>query len=350
MLAARRNTVGVDPRPYGRQIDVQPEHGTPTSMTRGNGAVIIAQEPEAVRVVDDRSTIRTQRFVEPLERELVTAHPLMILDSSPAEQAALAVQLVEGDDSRAGLHFDRPRERRLAREREPAEDEDVRVHFFPGATAAYGRRCMAPPFYRPDDPHDPATIGRGSAYTRIMHADPRTALVRILQGAASGELAAIHAYRGHAISVRDAKDKRRLHEIEADESHHRELVIGLLAVLGARPRPLRDALFFCIGKTIAFLCLLGGWFIPMYGAGKLERSNIEEYEHAARYALLADHPEMIDCILEMAEVEWEHERFFRERIAGHRLLSVFPMWSTPPPKETIRAPFAQQLESSRATA
>lgn len=78
----------------------------------------------------------------------------------------------------------------------------------------------------------------------------------------------------------------------------------------------------------------------MYGAGKLERGNIVEYEVAAVYAMRCGHPEMVDCLLEMAEVEWEHERYFRERIAGRWLLRFFPLWDPPPPKENIREQFA----------
>jgi hypothetical protein len=39
----------------------------------------------------------------------------------------------------------------------------------------------------------------------------------------------------------------------------------------------------------------------------------------------------------MAELEWEHERFFRERIEGHWLLRIVPLWHAPPPKTAIRA-------------
>jgi hypothetical protein len=48
---------------------------------------------------------------------------------------------------------------------------------------------------------------------------------------------------------------------------------------------------------------------------------------------------MLDCLLTMAEVEWEHERYFRERITGHWMLRIFPLWDPPPAKETIRAPY-----------
>ena len=177
----------------------------------------------------------------------------------------------------------------------------------------------------------------------------RDGLIHVLRSACSGELAAIHAYRGHRNSLRsDAPERERIRQIELEEKHHRELVMGLLRELGAKPSRKRELLFFCIGKTIAFLCHIGGWFIPMYGAGKLERSNIEEYEDAARFARAAGLTQMIDCLLTMAEVEWEHERFFREQIQGHRMLRFFPLWEAPPPKETIRVPYsisAPALES-----
>jgi hypothetical protein len=85
----------------------------------------------------------------------------------------------------------------------------------------------------------------------------------------------------------------------------------------------------------------------MYGAGILERSNIVEYEEAAIYAAECGHPEMIDCILSMAEVEWEHERFFRERLVGHPLLRILPLWAPPPAKAAIREAHARN-ESNEA--
>jgi hypothetical protein len=174
--------------------------------------------------------------------------------------------------------------------------------------------------------------------------DPRTLLIHVLRSACSGELAAGYAYRGHWKSLpASAPEREQVRVIEAEEWHHRELVIGLLAELGARPSWMREAVFFCIGNAIALLCRIGGWFIPMYGAGRLESSNIKEYEDAARYAQAAGLPGMIDCLLTMAEVEWEHEQFFREQIEGHWLLRFFPRWVVPPAKETIRAAYALEV-------
>jgi demethoxyubiquinone hydroxylase (CLK1/Coq7/Cat5 family) len=166
--------------------------------------------------------------------------------------------------------------------------------------------------------------------------DARSKLIRQLQGAFSGELAAGYAYRGHWRSVRDAAERARIREIEAEEWHHRELVGGLLAQLGGKPSPIREVIFWIIGHAIGGICHVGGRFIPMYGAGKLERGNIVEYEDAAVYAADCGRSDLVDCLLTMAEVEWEHEKYFRSKVEGHWMLRVLKVWDPPPPKESIR--------------
>lgn len=170
-----------------------------------------------------------------------------------------------------------------------------------------------------------------------MPDDARAKLTYRLQCAYSGELAAGFAYRGHWHSVRDPQERERIRQIEADEWHHRRLVGGLLRQLGAKPRVLREIVFWSIGKFIAGFCYVGGWFLPMYGAGRLELSNIVEYEDAAELAAASGHNDMIDCLLTMAEVEWEHEYFFRNKALGHLLTRLFPIWKAPAAKEAIRA-------------
>ncbi len=133
-----------------------------------------------------------------------------------------------------------------------------------------------------------------------------------------------------------AEERTKIRSIEEEEWHHRRLVQDLLAQLGAGPNRMRERIFWVIGRCIGIACYIGGWFIPMYGAGRLERWNIAEYETAARLAREVDRMEMADCLLTMAEVEWEHERYFREKISGHFLQRIFPAWEPPPPKEMIR--------------
>jgi rubrerythrin len=166
-------------------------------------------------------------------------------------------------------------------------------------------------------------------------------LVRQLQSAYSGELAAAFAYRGHWRSLSDGEDRERIRTIEAEEWHHRELVGAMLRQLGAKPSWLRELVMFAIGRTLGVLCHVSGWFLPMYGAGRLERHNIVEYEDAASYARACGREELIDCLLMMAEVEWEHEKYFRENVAGHRLVRVFRLWDAAPPKTSIREAFQQ---------
>ena len=165
-------------------------------------------------------------------------------------------------------------------------------------------------------------------------------LVRQLQLAYSGELAAGYAYRGHWKSVSDPGEREQIRKIEEDEWHHRRLVRNLLAQLGARPRRFREIRFFLIGRFLGVACHLSGWFIPMYAAGRLESHNVREYEDAADYALACGHAEMLDCLLTMAEVEWDHERYFRERIERHPWLRFIRLWNAIPPREAIRGRFS----------
>lgn len=74
-----------------------------------------------------------------------------------------------------------------------------------------------------------------------------------------------------------------------------------------------------IGRTVGLLCHVGGWFLPMYFAGKLEGGNVEEYEQAANYAVELGLTEHESELRIMARVEREHEMFFMEVIAHHKL-------------------------------
>ncbi len=183
-----------------------------------------------------------------------------------------------------------------------------------------------------------------------MPATPRERLIRILQDAHSGELAAAYAYRGHWRSVSDPAERDRIHQIEDEEWHHRSLVRGILDELGGRPDRKREILFWIIGRTLGTLCHVSGWFLPMYAAGKLERRNIVEYEDAARLAVEAGLEQHVDCLLTMAEVEWEHELFFRSRLIGHRMLRVLKLWDAAPAKETIRASMSWPAPTNRVHA
>ena len=182
-----------------------------------------------------------------------------------------------------------------------------------------------------------ATPAAALALDSLDTAASQANLVALLQLAYSGELAAAHAYRGHARSVRDPEERRRIEEIEREEWHHRELVGRMLAELGAGPSRARELRARVIGRVLAVLCHLGGWLAPMYGAGRLESRNVGEYEAAARFARDAGRAQWVDCLLTMAEVEWEHERYFRARVLSHRLGRCLPLWPAPPPKEAIRA-------------
>ena len=170
----------------------------------------------------------------------------------------------------------------------------------------------------------------------MARAGSHDALIHVLRSAYSGELAAGFAYAGHWRSVTKTEERERIKAIEAEEWRHRELVGDMLKTLGAGPSRSRELIFRIMGRTLGPMCAITGWLLPMYGAGLLESRNIVEYEVAARLARESGHPELVDCLLEMAEVEWEHELYFRERVRSHAFARFIPMWRIPPPKAAIR--------------
>ena len=159
----------------------------------------------------------------------------------------------------------------------------------------------------------------------------------LLQLAHAGELAAALAYAGHAASVTDPAEQAAITCIKLEELDHRARVGAMLDALGAAPDERRERRMRRIGRLIGTFCHVGGWYAPMYGAGRFERNNIGEYERAARYAIDAGYPRFVDDLIDMAEVEWEHERYFRTKSASHWLWRWSPKWSPPASKDTIRA-------------
>jgi hypothetical protein len=167
----------------------------------------------------------------------------------------------------------------------------------------------------------------------------REQLTFLLQLAYSGELAATRAYLGHRRSLRDPTERAELGKIIRDEVRHRHCLLDQLAELGSRPLAHRERKMERVGRAISTFCRVGGWFFPMYGAGRLEAQNIREYEAAARLALVARIDRFVDPLLDMAEVEWDHELYFRSKASSHPFWRLVPKWPAPPGRERIRGSF-----------
>jgi len=148
----------------------------------------------------------------------------------------------------------------------------------------------------------------------------RKQLIHILQMAYSGELAAAFAYNGHWRSLRDQGQRADVKKIENDEWVHRAVVGSMLAELDGKPQKWREVMMACIGSSVFIACFVGGWFLPMYFAGRLENANTEEYLHAAHHAGELGLVEMREKLLELSEVELQHEDYFKRIVQGHALL------------------------------
>jgi rubrerythrin len=152
--------------------------------------------------------------------------------------------------------------------------------------------------------------------------EAKAKLIRILQNAYSGELAAAYAYRGHWKSLKESAERERIKQIEAEEWTHRENVGRWLAELNDRPRKAREVVFWTIGRTLGLTCFVSGWFFPMYFAGRLESQNVQEYIDAAEFASELKMQTCFDEMMQMSRVEQEHEDFFRQTVSQHRLLPI----------------------------
>lgn len=167
----------------------------------------------------------------------------------------------------------------------------------------------------------------------------RRELVDILRRAHAGELGAARAYNGHWRSLRKPAEIAEVQEIERDERRHRARVGEMLTELGVSPSRWRERLMWSIGTAIGWFCRIGGWFVPMYGAGCLERGNVGEYEEAARFAALSARFDWVPDLLHMAEAEWDHETYFREKVESHWLVHLVPRWEAPAPRAAIQESF-----------
>jgi len=166
---------------------------------------------------------------------------------------------------------------------------------------------------------------------------PRASLVRILQDAHAGELAAALAYRSHWRSLRRPAERAEVRRIEEAEWHHRAVVAEMLVELGARPRRPREVLMGVIGRFFGALCFVSGWFGPMYAAGRLEGMNVSQYEAARDTAASLGLTSFVPRLEAMRVEEVRHERWFGDRVRDHWLLPIarFILCWDPPP---VQAP------------
>jgi demethoxyubiquinone hydroxylase (CLK1/Coq7/Cat5 family) len=190
---------------------------------------------------------------------------------------------------------------------------------------------------------DALEVDRSEAAARVR-------LVRILQDAHAGELAAAYAYRGHWRSMwrghRREFERIEIQRVERAEWHHRRLVADLLEELGARPRPRRELLMWMIGRFFGSLCFVSGYFGPMYAAGRLEAMNVGQYIEARDAASVLGWTDAVEQLEQMSSEEDRHERWFGDRIRGHRLLPFARALLTWTPPESLPDDSASALPAT----
>lgn len=149
------------------------------------------------------------------------------------------------------------------------------------------------------------------------------ALIDLLKMAYSAEKAAAFAYQGHAGSVKDAEEKRAIHQIELDEWNHREEVLAIMNHYNISISAWYELKFHVIGKMISFSCYVIGWFMPYYFAGRLESGNVCEYFRMMQYFHSMGIMKHNQVLYEMGIKEKEHEVYFLSKIKNKKLLPIF---------------------------
>lgn len=184
-------------------------------------------------------------------------------------------------------------------------------------------------------PQSPRAGGGATSSDCASVETARDVLVRALQDAHAGELAAAYAYRGHWKSLGRRPDARaEVQRIEGAEWHHRGVVATMLIELGTRPRKRRELLMASIGRFFGALCFVSGFFGPMYAAGRLEAMNVGQYATARDLALKVGLTNFVPQLEAMCVEEDRHERFFGDQVRGHFLLPIAQRlmgWSPPAP-------------------
>jgi Ubiquinone biosynthesis protein COQ7 len=170
--------------------------------------------------------------------------------------------------------------------------------------------------------------------------DAQARLIHLLKLAHAGEKAAAYAYAGHWRSVKRPPERERIRLMEQEELAHRACLHRMLTDFGEKPDRGRERLMTVIGRVAGAGCFVTGWYGPMYGAGRIEHRNVWEYVHAATFARECGHAELVEELLTMAEVEWDHEHYFRTQVEGHWLRKILRPWPSLPPRTDLRIPEA----------
>lgn len=148
-------------------------------------------------------------------------------------------------------------------------------------------------------------------------------LIDLLQQAYSAEKAAAFAYQGHAASLKNAAEKKAVHQIETDEWNHRREVLAIMKQYEVPISKYYELRFHIIGKMISWSCYVIGRFMPFYFAGRLESGNVCEYFRMKQYFNAMGITEHDALLYDMGIKEKEHEVYFAEMVRTSKLLPFF---------------------------
>jgi rubrerythrin len=146
-------------------------------------------------------------------------------------------------------------------------------------------------------------------------------LIKALQKAHAGEMAAYYAYEGHWKASKNEQERMEILNIQLEEASHILTIRKFLKSLGADSSIWRDFIFIYIGKLAGALCFVSGWRNAMFGARFMETLGTQGYRELALMAAENDRVLMAVKFQSMAKQEEAHERYFKEKLNGNRRAS-----------------------------
>ena len=153
-------------------------------------------------------------------------------------------------------------------------------------------------------------------------------LLLLLQKSHAHGQAAAHIYTGYSRGLFiSSPERQHLRGIAQNQQQHNQVLDVLLRQLHTRPSKLRDGVMGGLGSGLGLLCIFGAHRVPLYSAGWMAAKAVEIHLKTARYAWLANHPEIVPELLDLAEAAWDHATHFKQKL--------------PTPRQNLRVDFAR---------
>lgn len=163
--------------------------------------------------------------------------------------------------------------------------------------------------------------------TNLTADEAKKILLSLLQKAYAHRRATAQLYMGYSRGLFiSSAERQHIRSIAQAETQHHQSLYQLLKQLHTSPSCLRVKPIDGLGRCGGLLCVFGG-HLPRASTGWIAVKESALHLKIAQYAWLANHPEMVPELLDMAEAAWDHANHFGQAL--------------PTPRQNLRTDFAR---------